>query len=220
MDIERDMFANCTIEKEKLIEYGFRAHADVLVYSKRLPEEGLTILVKYNGEIIGRIEDSDTHEEYTNFRLEKPSGFSAEVRKRFIDLLLDIREKCGKNQFFRFEQARRMNQFIYETYGDFPEFLWPKLPAYAVFRHRTKKKWYALIGGVPLNKVDHFATSVRQVEVLNVKVGKRNIDDLLSQTGYYPAYHMNKKSWVSIILDDTLQDDEVKQRICESYECL
>ena len=113
-----------------------------------------------------------------------------------------------------------MNQFIYETYGSLPEFLWPRLPTYAVFRHRTKKKWFALIGGVPLNKVDHFAISVRQVEVINVKVGQHNIDDLLSQAGYYPAYHMNKKSWVSIILDDTLQDEELKQRICESYECL
>ena len=41
-------------------------------------------------------------------------------------------------------------------------------------------------------------------------------DHILSQKGYYPAFHMNKKCWVSIILEDALSDEEIQNRICFS----
>ena len=56
------------------------------------------------------------------------------------------------------------------------------------------------------------------VDVLNVKLPRDKIIDLLKKHGYYPAYHMNKKDWLSIILDDTLKDDEICLLIDESYK--
>ncbi len=41
---------------------------------------------------------------------------------------------------------------------------------------------------------------------------------ILSQKGYYPAFHMNKKCWVSIILEDALSDEEIRNRIRFSFE--
>lgn len=32
-----------------------------------------------------------------------------------------------------------------------------------------------------------------------------------------PAYHMNKQHWISIILDENMNDDEIKNLIAESY---
>ena len=34
----------------------------------------------------------------------------------------------------------------------------------------------------------------------------------------FPGYHMNKKNWITIILDDSLKDEEVFELIKESYE--
>ena len=59
-----------------------------------------------------------------------------------------------------------------------------------------------------------------EVEVLNVKVDSAGIDDILAQKGYYPAFHMNKKRWVSIILNNDLTDAEIQGRIENSYESL
>lgn len=39
-----------------------------------------------------------------------------------------------------------------------------------------------------------------------------------NKKGIYPEYHLNKKSWVSIILDDTLTDDEIMSLIDMSYQ--
>lgn len=33
-----------------------------------------------------------------------------------------------------------------------------------------------------------------------------------------PAYHMNKEHWNSVILDDSIPEEQVKQMIDESYE--
>ena len=39
------------------------------------------------------------------------------------------------------------------------------------------------------------------IDVLNVKAPKEKINDLHRIPGIYPAYHMNKSTWISIWLD-------------------
>ena len=39
----------------------------------------------------------------------------------------------------------------------------------------------------------------------------------LENKNIYPAYHMNKKNWVSIILDESLSNDEIFNLIDISY---
>lgn len=36
--------------------------------------------------------------------------------------------------------------------------------------------------------------------------------------GIYPSYHLSKKSWISIILDDTLSDKEIMNLVDLSYD--
>ena len=53
---------------------------------------------------------------------------------------------------------------------------------------------------------------------MNLKVDQDKIDALLKKPGLYPAFHMNKKCWVSVILDDTLSDTMLQAMVSESYE--
>jgi predicted DNA-binding protein (MmcQ/YjbR family) len=57
-----------------------------------------------------------------------------------------------------------------------------------------------------------------KIEVLNVKIDENKIPELIKQKGYYEAYHMNKKYWISIILNDTLLDKNIISLIDESYK--
>lgn len=59
-----------------------------------------------------------------------------------------------------------------------------------------------------------------EVAILNVKQDFQKIPDLLKKKGFYPAYHMNKKNWVTIILDDTLSDTEIMQYVKTSYRLI
>ena len=56
-----------------------------------------------------------------------------------------------------------------------------------------------------------------EVEIINVKLNEEKIKKLLKQKGFYQAYHMNKKNWISIILDNTLSDDEIMSYIEVSH---
>ena len=217
MSIEQETFSHYLIQPEKLLFYGFEPDGKTLVYEKMLPEENFKICLRFDGDIMGNILDLSTGEEYTNFRVESSTGFGAEVRQKFTALLEDIRDKCCRNQYFRSEQGRRINDYIFEKYHSVPEFLWPNIPSYAAFRRSGSKKWFAVIGSVPRRKVDPASSSNREVEVINVKVDSAEIKEILSIGGYYSAFHMNKKYWVSIILDDTLSDEEIQERINDSF---
>ncbi len=218
MSIEQETYSHYLIQPEKLLFYGFEPDGQTLVFERMLPEENFKICLRFDGEIKGRILDLATGEEYTNFRVESATGFGAEVRQKFTALLEDIRDKCCRNQYFRSEQGRRINDFIFEKYQSVPEFLWPNIPSYAAFRRSGSKKWFAVIGSVQRRKVDSASSSNREVEVINVKVDSAEIKEILSIAGYYPAFHMNKKCWVSIILDDTLSDEEIQERVNDSFQ--
>ncbi|MCR5292472.1 MAG: MmcQ/YjbR family DNA-binding protein [Eubacterium sp.] len=94
-------------------------------------------------------------------------------------------------------------KYIKKKYGADPEYLWTRYPGYAVFRHDDNKKWFALVADIPFEKIDPERDG--EVYVINVKIDDPVfMDMLLHQNGYYPAYHMNKKNWITILLDGTV----------------
>lgn len=122
MDIENEIYLNYLVNEEKLIGYGFHAENGKLVYERTLPKDNLKIIVEYDGTVYGKIIDLAVNEEYANFRRKGAAGYSAGIRQQFIDLLLDIREKCCRNLYFKSEQGRRINNYIFETYNGTPDF--------------------------------------------------------------------------------------------------
>ena len=53
------------------------------------------------------------------------------------------------------------------------------------------------------------------IEVLNVK--NNQVSERVQEKGIYPAFHMNKKYWLSLPLDDTLTDQELFSLLEESF---
>ena len=68
---------------------------------------------------------------------------------------------------------------------------------------------------IPRSKLGEKSNNI--VEIINLKIDKDKIQKLLLKNGYYPAWHMNKKLWISISLDETLQDKDIIKHIEESY---
>lgn len=217
MSIEEEIFNRYLVDKNGLIKYGFEEkNGNKMIYSKSILENAFSIIIEYNGSFHGKVIENVYNEEYINYRLETLGEFSTIIKMEFVSLLNDIRDKCCTKQLFKFEQTRRINSFIYSKYGVKPEFLWEKLPGYCVYR--ATKKWFGIIGNVQLKKVNKASDSTEEVEILNVKVNENEIGILLLKKGIYMGYHMNKKNWISIILDDTLPDSEIQKLICNSYD--
>lgn len=111
-------------------------------------------------------------------------------------------------------QAQRVMSFIESEYGDKAEYLFEHDDT-AVFRKGAKKKWYAVVMNISKRRLG--IQSDEEIQVLNVKLSPDEIALLVDYKGYFPAYHMNKKHWCSIVLDETLCDDEIYFRINQSY---
>jgi len=55
------------------------------------------------------------------------------------------------------------------------------------------------------------------VDVINLKINPDMRTELTAHEGIYPAFHMNHKQWISVVLNDTLTDDEIMRHISESF---
>lgn len=107
-------------------------------------------------------------------------------------------------------------RYIEETYGTEPEFLWAKYPDDAVFRHSNNKKWFAAMLKVEGNKLG--LSSSEKIEILDVKCEPMLIDGLTGSSGYLPGYHMNKKYWLTVLLDGTVPISNIYGLIDMSYK--
>ena len=106
-------------------------------------------------------------------------------------------------------------KYVKEQYGTLPEHLWKKDPESAVLRHQNGK-WYAVIMNVKKNVLGLQETG--NVDIMNVKCDPEMTGLITQSYGYLPGYHMNKKHWISILLDRTVQITQVEKLLDESYQ--
>ena len=85
-----------------------------------------------------------------------------------------------------------------------------------VFRHEDNRKWFALIMPIPKRKIG--IDSDEFINVVNMKCAPEIIDDLWKEEGVYPAYHMNKKHWLTLCLDGSCTDETIRWVTKISFE--
>ncbi|MCD7837531.1 MAG: MmcQ/YjbR family DNA-binding protein [Clostridiales bacterium] len=107
-------------------------------------------------------------------------------------------------------------QYVKQQYGTEPEYLWLKYPSYAVLRRQDNQKWYGIVMNVPREKLGLPGTDV--VDILDVKCEPTLADFLRQSPGFFPGYHMNKKTWVSILLDGTVSDECIFDLLDASFQ--
>ena len=219
MNIEKDIFKRATVNFKKLLKYGFKIDKDSYIYEKNFFNNDFKAIISIDnkGEVTGKVIDLLINDEYTRLRVDATGEFINTVRESYINILNDIKNKCFEVEYFQSKQANRINDFIKNKYNSDPEFLWKKFPYFAVYRNENNNKWYAIIMNLDKSKL---CNDSGNIEIINVKLTKEKVIDLLKKPGFYKAYHMNKNDWISIILDETLSDDEIISLIEESYNVI
>lgn len=96
------------------------------------------------------------------------------------------------------------------------EYLWEDTPNSGIFRNKLSKKWFGIIMDIPKSRLGF--KSEETVFVLNVKCDPIMVGELQKEKGFFPAYHMNKDKWISIVLDDTIKDETIFYLIKQSYD--
>lgn len=113
---------------------------------------------------------------------------------------------------------QEIRDFIYDEFSVSPENLWARFPNYEVFRNGRNKKWFGIIGDVESRKLG--IDKDGKTDLLVIKCDPLMIGSLLDSEGYLPAYHMNKSSWISVILGADTDTEEIKSLIRLSFEII
>lgn len=58
----------------------------------------------------------------------------------------------------------------------------------------------------------------RKLNIINLKIDGTKRDELHKIDGIYPAFHMNHKTWISVVLDDTIRDEKVMELVTCSFD--
>lgn len=211
------IFNKLTPDFKKLSEFGFKEIGGEFSYSTEILDGQFELRVSVKGgEVETEVCDKETGEPYTLFLIEDAGGsFVGAVRSEYESVLSEIAEKCFDKCVFKCECTQAVIGYVKNTYGGELEFLWEKFDDNAVWRRSDNKKWYGAVLTVARDKLG-FSTKER-VEVLDLRTDPKHIDDKVDGKKFFYGYHMNKRHWITVVLDGSVGLEEIYKMIDESY---
>ncbi len=105
--------------------------------------------------------------------------------------------------------------YCLDTYGTSADYPFEDDLETAVLRHENNRKWYAIMMKVSRRKFGIDSDEV--VDVVNLKLPIEMFGSYGKADGVYPAYHMNKLHWISVLLTDA-PNDVVEFLVNASFE--
>lgn len=213
--IDERIFQDKQVKWSALSDFGFIRQGDSFVYKETFMDGQFEACVEIfkDGKVQAEIWDWDLSEPYLGHLVRNPrGGFVKQVREYYVTLLERMVSSCFESPLYPSSQADRLNAYIEEQLGDSADFPFKRLPEARVFRCPTNQKWYALILRVQRDKLygsQRSSKEEQEVTILNIKIRKEDLEPLLRQEGYYPSYHMSKSSWITVVLDDAISDQDL-----------
>lgn len=211
-----DVFKNQKFIPEQMSKFGFQKIENTYTYEENFLDDSFRAVVTVkNGKVDGQVIDCSTGDEYYQIDVPAMQGkFVSSVRAGYLDILGQIVDHCCLTMPFASPQTNRIAVRIYDQYHAAPDFPWKSKnnKDNGVFRHPDSGKWFGLImnGRRGLVTKDD---NEQNVDIINLKSDTLPVDG----QSVFPAYHMNHKYWISVVLDDQLDDDNVMRLIDESF---
>ena len=214
--IEDEIFLKKKFDFEKLKEFGLCFENNTYIYSEDFMDGDFKAIIEISDVLKGKVIDNFSDEEYMPLRIESYDGeYICKVREAYKSILKRIADAWCTDVFFASDQANRIANLIYERYGVKPNFPWKD--DNGVFRHLDNNKWFSLIMYVSLDALLKNGDS-HMLNIMNVKIDISKRDELYEIKGIYPAFHMNHKTWISVVLDDTICDYKIIELIQSSFD--
>ena len=161
-----------------------------------------------------KVYDLSMGEEYFSINLKNATGYVAQMQNEVKDIIEDIVEKCFSDDSMR----AKVLDYVKRKYGTIPEYPWDEgFENYGTLK-ADNGKWYGLIMPIKYSLIGN--ESDRIVDVINIKLPPEKIVSLIDKIHFYPAYHMNKKYWITILLDNLIDEKKLYELIDESYSLI
>ena len=202
------------LSKEQLNGFGFKEEAEKLIYRKEILDSSFLIeIVFVNNQLMVEVYDIEFDEIYSLFSVDSAVGETVQnIREHVENLLSSILGLADESGKINSEVVDYCNN----KYGGNYVNPFKKHPDILAFVNE-KNKWYALLSDVEYNKLNKNTDITTKVKILNVKYPTDRILEIIDNKNIFPAYHMNKKHWISIVLDKNIKLETITELIDMSY---
>lgn len=212
-----DKLKNRKINYKQLIKYGFKKENNAYTYKTKIHNDQFEVnVIISDKESYSKLIDIENESEFILVDIETSTGqFVGNLRQEYNEIIEDIVVKCTSKEAFKSKQSKEVIQYIESKYGDNLEFLWEKFDDNAIWRNKQNQKWYGVILTISEEKLG--IKSDKIVEAIDLRYQKEKIENVIDNEKIFPGYHMNKKSWITIKLDGSVDTDTIIDLIDNSY---
>ena len=181
-------------------DFGFEtADKNTFTCKKELPAPNNTFytiltLNPKDETLTARVYEADTDEPYTLFDVPSANGaFISQIREQVQEIVNDFRSLC----FETADLKDKYFDFLNAHFGVQPDYPWDDSPDAAVFRC-PNNKWFALAMKIKYRQLG--LSGDEELWVVNLKAKPEDIPNITDKKSVFPAWHMNKKHWITVLL--------------------
>lgn len=209
-----ELFENRTSVPKALSDHGFTIEDGRYVLNHPIPGGRFILNISICNDIVStELTDMLSREGYIMHVTDSdPEGMN--IARECRRVLRDISVRCFTSNVFIMEQSQEVLRYAMERYGDMPEFLWKRSPDNAILRRRGSGKWYAALLKVKGSRIG--LDTDEKVEILNLKADGMGMPAVDGEI-FLPGYHMNKKSWYTVVMNNSVEMDSLKMLIDTSH---
>ena len=202
---------------EKFQEVGFEKAGDEYVCKKTIDVDGsefdVIISCRSGTSLTAQVFDKATGDRYSLFDMPGARGaFIGKMREQVQKLIDEFRTACFEEQ----DLHEKYISYLASHYGVQPDFPWDDSPDACVFRC-PNSKWFALMMKIKYKQLG-LGSGDAEVWVVNLKHDADDIPDVVDRRSIFPAWHMNKKHWITVLLTAVTDFEKLCKLTQRSFE--
>ena len=204
-----------TLNPDRLEKEGFCKENEVYRIRKTFSDPNFyAILVFGENRFEVKVYETSFNEEYIPFTLKSvQTPLVAGLREQVQAWVSDLLAKAFDQHSFQ-ERLLDYAQTKFHSPIEHP-FHEEPYASTSVLRVKKGGKWYALFMEVKAKTI--LGKDEGELKVVNLKMDPKLLEESLDHIHFFPAYHMNKKYWITVLLDETTPWDKTKALLEGSY---
>ena len=205
------------LTENQLTEFGFLRDNKVLILYKSILNNEFRVEIRVVEETFEiEVYDNNFNEIYSLFSVDSAAGELVTNVRNEVELILKEILELSDNTEVIYNEIIKYIKKKYSSTMVKPFRSNPNIKAFVT----DKNKWYALILDVEYNKLNKDSSIESKVRIINLKHNTDHIPKIINERNIFPSYHMSKKHWISVVIDDNMDLNYLTQLIDISYNLI
>ena len=199
-------------QKEKLLAFGFSETVGSFMLKKEIADGQFYTEIKLSDKsLTADVFETATNEKYVLFNVTSARGsFVSQIRNEVKNIIEEIRVNCFTSQNIKEKYVDFLHSY-FNAPGDKP---WADEPYDTSTVYRCpNNKWFALVMNIKLKNLGF--ESEEPVWVVNLKA--EDVEAIIDKKSIFPAYHMNKKYWITVLLTALIDFEKLCELTKKSF---